>query len=376
MVGDAVADTNELIPFGTYLSKCVVVKTDKCGNVIWKRFLGLDYAYESGLNIIKIGDYLYVLGGTQEGARASTDFMAKLDEEGNTIWYNIYRNNNKDVSCSQMFVENNKIVIYGGREKQNVRGLIMYAYAIDFNGKVLWSKDYVINKQSTYFYRIFKINNGYLALSFTNDTLVIGKDSTPYSSGVLICTLDSQFNLLQLDTLKSGFFSGVNQIAYNAQLKQVILYIKHYENSGSSICQIAFLDSTGKVEKIIDDPYNFLPSNIIAYKDGWIRNYTTSLIHYDANYKVVSKFITNFESQNCYFESSHLSLVENGSALLLAGYSRACNPYDLNPESRYNRPTAFVVDSNFIDYGKAQPPPIKYNAIKAFPNPANRFAKN
>jgi hypothetical protein len=29
-----------------------------------------------------------------------------------------------------------------------------------------------------------------------------------------------------------------------------------------------------------------------------------------------------------------------------------------------------VVDTNFIDYGKAQPPPIKYNAIKAFPNPA------
>ncbi|MEI6881515.1 MAG: T9SS type A sorting domain-containing protein, partial [Bacteroidota bacterium] len=137
--------------------------------------------------------------------------------------------------------------------------------------------------------------------------------------------------------------------------------------------QIAFLDSTGKVEKIIDDPKNFLPSNIIAYKDGWIRNYTTSLIHYDANYKVVSKFITNFESQNCYFESSHLSLVENGRALLLAGYSRACNPYDFNHESRYNRPTAFVVDSNFTDYGKAKPPyeaPKPFAVIKAFPNPA------
>jgi hypothetical protein len=333
MVGIAVEDTDEFIVPLTYISKCVVVKTDKCGNLIWKRFFGLDYAYESGLNIIKIGDFLYVLGGTQEGARASTNFIAKLDEEGTTIWYKIYRNNNDDVTCNQMFVENNKIVIYGGREKKNVTGPIMYAYAIDFNGKILWSKDYLINNPSTYFYRIYKINTAYLGISFTDDTLSIGKDTIRYNTGVLICSLDSQLNLLKVDTLKSGFFSGVNQIAYNTQLKQVILYLKHYENSGSSICQIAFLDSTGKVEKIIDDPKNFLPSNIIAYKDGWIRNYTTSLIHYDANYKVVSKFITNFESQNCYFESSHLSLVENGRALLLAGYSRACNPYDFNPKA-------------------------------------------
>ncbi len=60
-------------------------------------------------------------------------------------------------------------------------------------------------------------------------------------------------------------------------------------------------------------------------------------------------------------------------AFLLVGLGRACNPYDYNPESHYDRPMAFMVDTNFIDFGKASPPyvpPIPYGTINLYPNPA------
>ncbi len=293
-VGDAIDDTDELAPKGKYISKCVVVKTDRCGNIIWKKFLGLDNAYESGLYIEKIGNYLYINGGTQEGARAATDFIAKLDEDGNTVWYKIYRKNNCDISCSRMFNENNNLVIYGSREitdiQGHVKGVIMYIYAIDTAGKLIWDKEYFKNYPSNYFHTLSLINNGYIGIvgiSYNNN---INKTI----EGVLICRFDTFYNLKDIDTIKNSFYSGVNVIAYNSTIKKTAIHLTHWVNTDSNFCQIALLDSTGKVEKIIDDPQNFTPSCLIAYKDGWMKNYNTILIQYDANYKVVRKFTKSF----------------------------------------------------------------------------------
>ena len=101
-------------------------------------------------------------------------------------------------------------------------------------------------------------------------------------------------------------------------------------------------------------------------------NWDGGLVKFSADYKKEKNIIFG-RTDKGYFVSNNTSVVRNGTALLVTGGCKGCNPYDDNTDGRYERPTAIMIDSNFRDFGKAQPPyeaPKPFAAIKAFPNPA------
>ncbi len=373
LTGLGIKDTNELNK--NFSSYAVLVKADKCGNTMWKYFYDNENSFYGNTvdDILAYDGYIYLLGGTQEQAAQGTSFIAKIDQNGKLIWYKIYRTNSNDITAYRFFLQNNTLVCYGYHEQRLNRPLLTnpYIMCIDTSGKMLWEKEHIQNNGQTRYLGIHSINKYFVGIIGPSFNYKYGKDSILYD-GVLTCILDSQYNIINIDTIKNGFGSGVNLTAYNPELKQITIYLKHYVSSDSSICQIAFLDSTGKVEKIIDDPYNFLPNVVIPYRDGWLRNTNSMIIFYDSKFSEIKK-IQYKTYDTGYFESSYITVVRKETAFLVAGKCRACNPYDFNPNVRYDRPTAIMVDSNFKDYGKAQPPfeaPKPFAAIKAFPNPA------
>ena len=371
MAGAGINDTNELNYNSSF--NALIVKSDYCGRTIWKKFFsknlnsGIDNTI---INIIAHNGFIYAIGQTAEQAAQGTDFIVKINLDGDVVWYKIFRTNNNDITGSKFFIYKNSIIVYGYHEQREKRPPLNnnYIMCIDTSGNLVWEKEHFKNNGVSEYVNIFPSgSNQFTGISAVSQNFKYGIDSILYD-GVMVCGLDSDFNILNMDTLKRGFNIKTSTNAYNSQTKKILIHLNKWISTDSIFCQIAILDNKGKLDRLIDDSY-YIPSCIVTFNNGWIRNYTTSLIEYDSLYIIKRKFITNFSNEKCYFESKHLSLTDNGN-LLLAGYSNACNPYDYNPNSHYNRPTAFVVDTNFLDYGKALPPPIKYNVIKAFPNPA------
>ena len=371
IVGGGIDNPNEA-DYCNYFN-AMIVKSDACGKIIWRKFIGQIGFYDNSVSQILCYDgYLYLLGLTSENSLQSTSFMAKLDMDGNLIWYQTYRTNNNDITCYRMMIHNNTLLVYGYHEVYENKPYTynFYIMEIDTSGYLFKEHEYNMNNGRTYFGKIFKTTNGFLAFGGVNNGFKYGKDSFIYENGMVICKLNEALDIIKIDTIGSQIISSPQTIDYNPIIKKYMMHLSRWINNDSTYRQIAFLDSTGKLEKIIDDPfkYNVLPINLVAFKDGWIANYDY-LVCYDGDFKEKKRIqVTRIDTG--YIKATSTTIVKNGNAILITGNCNACNPYDDNSNSRYDRPTAIIVDSNFRDYGKAQAPPIIYDAIKAFPNPA------
>lgn len=227
----------------------------------------------------------------------------------------------------------------------------------------------------SHIYKIFKANDGYICMVGVDTNYTFSGKTILYNWGALLCKLNNDFEITKIDTIKSNYYTYDKVIDYSPGLKKYIMYIEKWVSTDSSHRQIAFIDSSGKLEKIMDDPLNYTPNQIIGYENGWIRNVSSSLIFYDFNCSKLRSYVNTFgrDDNLLHFESSSVTLNEKKTGFILAGTCKGCNPYDDNSNNRYQRPTAFLVDTNFVDNGKAQPPyepPKPFAAIKAFPNPA------
>ena len=373
LAGCGYSDTDETVSNNSdYYS--LLVKTDACGNTIWKKFIR-DQIYGSGISrIIQYDGYIYVMGGTAENARKGTVFFDKLNEDGDVIWQKVYRSKNNDINTYDFFIDNNQIIAYGNHE--NMEGFLnmenMHLMVIDTAGSLLKEIEYNRDNGYSTFLKMFKTNRGYVAL-FGSDNFKYSKDSILYSgSGVYF--LNNNFDLIGMDTFKSNYYTGPSLIDFNPALKKYILHLTHWISNDTTHRQIAILDSIGKLEKIIEDPFeqNLTPQNLIAFDSGWVAGLYSILIKYNANYEKQT-YIQITRNDTGIFHNNSTTVVKNGKGLLVAGTCRQCNPYDDNSNSPYDRPTAIMIDSNFRDFGKAQPPyeaPKPFVAIKAFPNPA------
>ena len=271
--GYGISDTDETVSNNSdYYS--LLVKTDACGNTIWKKFIR-DEVYGSMItSILQYDGYIYVMGGTAENARTGTAFIDKLNTDGEVIWQKIYRTKNNDINGANFFIDNNRIIVYGNHE--NVEGFLnmenMHLMVIDTSGFLLKEIEYNRDNGKSTFFKIYKQKWGYVTVSYVEINFKYGQDSILYEKGVLIGILNNNFEMISLDTIKSNYTTTLLSIDYNAQLNKYILHLACYYRSDSSHNQIAFLDSTGKLEKIIEDPYSpiFEPTNLISYKDGWV----------------------------------------------------------------------------------------------------------
>ncbi len=136
MVGAGTLDNNE----NNYHSdfSAMVVKSDKCGNTLWRNYYDNKQGYFYNNTIYKaIGSdgYLYLLGGTQENARAGTTFVAKINEEGRLIWYKIFHPDENDITSSNFFIDNNQLVIYGNHEDKSKVPLQLKMFLMVFGYK-------------------------------------------------------------------------------------------------------------------------------------------------------------------------------------------------------------------------------------------------
>ena len=104
-VGGGVNDNDESIDLGWY--NAMIIKTDRCGNTLWKKFIGPIGTFDNIISdIVYDKGYIYIIGGTGEDASQSTNFIAKLAENGSLILYKVYRTNNNDISCSKLLIVN------------------------------------------------------------------------------------------------------------------------------------------------------------------------------------------------------------------------------------------------------------------------------
>ena len=374
-VGGGVNDNDESIDLGWY--NAMIIKTDRCGNTLWKKFIGPIGTFDNIISdIVYDKGYIYIIGGTGEDASQSTNFIAKLDENGSLIWYKVYRTNNNDISCSKLLIDNEKIIAYGYHEIfNNIKfSFNMYIMEIDTAGNIIKEHEYYPNNGKTTIMKLYKKNLGYMAICGSVNNFRYGVDSVLFEGGTILCKLDDKLGIENIDTLKSQYNTNLNLIDYNAALQKYIIHLSKWISNDSSHRQIAFLDSTGKLEKIIEDPFeqNLTPQNLIAYDSGWVAGLYSILIKYNANYEKQT-YIQITRNDTGIFHNNSTTVVKNGKGLLVAGTCRQCNPYDDNSNSPYDRPTAIMIDSNFKDFGKAQAPyeaPKPFAAIKAFPNPA------
>ena len=253
IIGAGVKDTNENNENFSFNS--LVVKTNNCGEVLWKYFYGKIGNYNNTFyDIVLHSNYLYLLGGTEEGANTGTASVTKIDLDGNLVWSKIYNKFDNDILAANFFVENNQIIIYGSREfgsKSNI-----YIMKIDTAGNLIKDYDLFLNNGLTYLQRLFKIESSYIGIASTDLDYKYGKDSTVYNWGLLLVKFDINLKILQTDTIKRNYRSKNKTIDYNPKLMKFIISLEKFVNSDSTHRQIAFLDSTGNLEKIIEDPFH------------------------------------------------------------------------------------------------------------------------
>lgn len=209
MVGAGTIDNNE----NNYHSdfSAMVVKSDKCGNTIWRNFYDNKQGYFYNNTIYKaIGSdgYLYLLGGTQENARAGTTFVAKINEEGRLIWYKIFHPDENDITSSNFFIDNNQLVIYGNHEDKSKvpLQLKMFAMVLDTSGELIKQKEYNINMHDSHIYKIFKANDGYICMVGVDTNYTISGKTILYNWGAIICKLNNDFEITKIDTIKSNYY--------------------------------------------------------------------------------------------------------------------------------------------------------------------------
>jgi len=377
-VGSGSEIEDETIPwYDSNPNDGLIVKTDSCGNIIWKKTIDSTHDLFP-FQILSFDKFLYVLGMTSRGGRWTT-FLSKLDENGDTLWYRDYTKVSANIG-SRMFVDSDKLVLFGFRELlvgSEFSNYNPYIFSIDTNnGTVIFDKSYkdwypLENKFDGFFNYLVKTDSNYIGLATINGP----------ADNVIIFTLDNKFNVISKDTLLKKsvpvgwYFWFDRRFTYNSQSKKVAAFMNSLssdKNDSNNFCFVV-MDNKGKVEKtipileMVNDPTRVA---IIPFKEGWIVSWGNgSISQYDVNFNSIKHFLLK-EAYWQTFQSSFISLVNNGSAFLMTGKCKDCNANDFILDNYYYRLTAFMIDTNFIDFGKLQTPSISYNAIKAFPNPA------
>jgi hypothetical protein len=183
-----------------------------------------------------------------------------------------------------MLAVENKIIAYGYynydlNQKTNFNSYIM---EIDTGGNILHDKsnNLCLNESFEGITKLYHLDSGYLCLMGIESNYYFNNKWNNYHWGMLNCKLNDNFNIISIDTFKSEYTTANNLTDYNVNIRKFIIHLTKRISSDSTHRQIAFLDSTGKLEKIIEDPYSpiYYPKNLIAYQDGWVANWDAGLV--------------------------------------------------------------------------------------------------
>jgi len=132
----------------------LLIKTDKVGNILWKRTYGEKNIDDFGAKVIEATDGFLLVGTRMKVPGEGMPLVIKTDENGNEIWNKTYTENEGEWGGDAIKIEDGYLVTtYGGWN--------IYLIKIDENGNEIWHKTYTRGAFEGSA-RIIEIEDGYL----------------------------------------------------------------------------------------------------------------------------------------------------------------------------------------------------------------------
>jgi len=130
----------------------LLIKTDKSGEIIWKKTYGIKKVVEFGTRVIKATDGFLIVGERMKAPGEGMPLVIKTDENGNEIWDRTYTEG--EWGGDAIKIEDGYFVTtYGGWN--------IYLIKIDENGNEIWHKTYTRGAFEGSA-KIIKVEDGYL----------------------------------------------------------------------------------------------------------------------------------------------------------------------------------------------------------------------
>ena len=133
-----------------------LIKTDKNGEIIWRKTYGLKNVYEFGGRVIKASNGFLIVGERDIKFGEGVILVVKTDENGNEIWNKTYLEEGGGSGEDAIKTEDGYLIV--GR----YAGWYIALIKIDEDGNVIWNKTYTRGAFEGRGTRIIKVEDGYL----------------------------------------------------------------------------------------------------------------------------------------------------------------------------------------------------------------------
>jgi len=116
-----------------------LVRIDDTGTLLWSRTFGYNES-DSGNSILESDDGCFVVAGQLTGYDGDSDaWLMKIDDNGNTLWQQIYGGSEYDAFYSIYLSDNDEYIISGATQSYGSVGYDGLIFEVDNKGNVLWN---------------------------------------------------------------------------------------------------------------------------------------------------------------------------------------------------------------------------------------------
>lgn len=159
---------------------CLLVKTDKTGNIIWNKKFGGSNT-DNGHGIIQTNDGGYIISAITEsyGAGSMDAWAIKTDSAGNEEWNNTFGGNSYDlIEKSIEYTSDGGYLLVGSTYSFGTsNSLDGWLIKIDENGNELWNKTYG-TKNKEHLWEVQKTSDeGYVMIGYVHNTTTQRRDA-------------------------------------------------------------------------------------------------------------------------------------------------------------------------------------------------------
>jgi hypothetical protein len=212
--------------YTTELKKQIfVVRTNTAGNVVWQRRYGT-VLNEEGKVIKAFGDSYYIVGTTTNENGTINSFMLKLNENGDSIGYQVFGTDSHSLIINDFIVDETSVCIAGETFQNSPTQSDYYIAKYLLNGDEVWVGPLTNFSGNQSFKKLFLNNEGRYTATGVNSGVInstfthISLSEINNSQGVTIRfkNLDATSNQLFEDAL---FVDNEIIIAYNQQVQGV-----------------------------------------------------------------------------------------------------------------------------------------------------------
>ena len=161
-----------------------IVKTDACGNTLWKMHYGNPLGNDFASGCIETSDGNYLVAGSTENGPALSNFrVVKFSKDGNMIWDSVYNGVHESV-CFGITKRTNKnsAFIYGYEDWPTMQTPTLIE--IDENGHTLRSLRLFNHPKNypNYFAKLLQLNDSaYDLIGVSSDTLYLVQTDTSFN---------------------------------------------------------------------------------------------------------------------------------------------------------------------------------------------------